>query len=198
VVQSAARPRATYADVLNAPENMRAEVLDGQLYLQPRPRHVRVASSLGAALHGAFDTSTSGPGGWVTLNAPELHLGPDPDILVPDLAGWHEESYPGDQEGAEPFYTVAPQWACEVLSPGTARTDRMKKIPIYAREGISHVWLVDPAEQSVEVLRLARTTYELVGTWGGEDEPFAVPPFEAVSFPPAAFWGKKLPSRERR
>lgn len=42
-------------------------------------------------------------------------------------------------------FTLAPDWVCEVLSPSTARLDRRRKLPIYARAEVEHVWLLDPA-----------------------------------------------------
>jgi Uma2 family endonuclease len=188
----AAKRRATYQDVLDAPENMRAEVIDGELHLQPRPRrrHLRSASALGVFLGAAFDFGTSGPGGWVVIYEPELHLGREPDILVPDIAGWRDERFPGGIDDDDPYFTDAPDWVCEVLSESTARVDRMKKVPIYARERIGHVWIVDPRDRIVEVLRLTGEGYALVGTFGG-DSAVAIEPFEAVPIPPHALWGRE-------
>jgi len=61
-----AMKRATYEDVLNAPENKVAEILDGELVLSPRPalRHARAASRLAALLGDPFDRGRGGPGGW--------------------------------------------------------------------------------------------------------------------------------------
>lgn len=188
-----ARRRATYQDVLDAPEHMTAQVIEGELHLQPRPRrrHLRAASSLGGFLSGAFDLGIHGPGGWVILDEPELHLGPGPDIVVPDLAGWRDERYPGDPDDDDPFFTVAPDWACEILSQSTARLDRMRKVPIYAREGITNVWLVDPRDRTVEVLRLHEGRYVLVGPPGADDESFILEPFEAVPILSACLWGRR-------
>ena len=174
---------------------MTAQVIDGQLYLHPRParRHLRAASSLGSFLFGAFDAAgVHGPGGWVIIHEPELHLGPEPDILVPDLGGWREERYPGDDDNNDPYFVVAPDWAAEVLSESTARLDRMRKLPIYARERIPHVWLVDPRDRTVEVFRLGSDGYVLTKTWGDENEPAELEPFGALPIPPSAFWGRLL------
>ena len=192
----APRPRATYADVLNAPENMTAEVLDGELHLMPRPkrRHLRTASGLGSFLFGAFDAGLNGPGGWTIMFEPELHLGPDPDIVVPDLGGWRDGRLADDGENDDAFITVVPDWVCEILSPGTLRIDRMKKMPIYARERVPHVWLVDPRARTVEVFRSAGAAYTLVGTLGG-DEPLVAEPFEALGIPVEFLWGVR---RDRR
>lgn len=186
---SSKRP-ATYEDVLNAPEDMIAQVLNGELHLMPRPkrRHLRTASGLGAFLFGAYDAGVTGPGGWTIIDEPELHLGPD--ILVPDLGGWRDGRLADDGETDEPFITVVPDWVCEILSPGTLRVDRMKKMPIYARELVAHVWLVDPREKTVEVFRMAGTTYTLVGTFGG-DEALVAEPFDALGIPHAFLWASK-------
>lgn len=185
------RKRATYEDVLRAPPEMTAEVLDGELILMPRPAraHLRSASGLGAFLFGAFQVGSGGPGGWTILYEPELHLGPEPDIVVPDLGGWRLGRLVDREDVDEAFITVVPDWVCEILSPGTLRIDRMKKMPIYAREKVGHVWLVDPRERTVEVFRHEGSGYALVGTFGGDDAVRAEP-FDAAEIPPAFLWGK--------
>ena len=188
-----ARRRATYEDVIAAPENHVAQVLDGELHVHPRParRHTRAGSALGGWLMMLFDSGfQNGRREWIILTEPELHL--RDDIVVPDLAGWRDDRFPGDDDSDDPFITVAPDWACEILSTSTARIDRMKKVPIFARERVPHVWIVDPRDRTIEVLRLRDASYELVGTWGGDEGPFALEPFDAVPLPAEAFWGRKL------
>jgi Uma2 family endonuclease len=46
---------------------------------------------------------------------------------------------------------VPPDWICEVLSRTTEAIDRDKKLPLYARHGVRHVWLVDPIARLLEV-----------------------------------------------
>ena len=143
-----ARRHATYEDVLAAPEHHVAQVIDGELHVHPRPahRHTRSASARGAKLLGLFDEGPLGEGGdWIVLYEPELHLASD--IVVRDLAAWRVERFPGGDESDEPFFTVAPDWVCEILSTSTARVDRIKKVPVYAREGVGFVWLVDPRDR---------------------------------------------------
>ena len=193
-MSQAAKRLATYADVLAAPAEQIAQILGGELHLHPRParRHTRSASTLGAHLLIEADFGRDQQGGdWVIRYEPELHLGRD--VLVPDLAGWRVERFPGDDDDDEPYFTVAPDWVCEVLSPSTMRVDRVLKMPVYAREGIGHVWLVDPRDRFIEVFRRSANGYELVGTWGGDEGPFALEPFEKIPLPAAAFWGRSLP-----
>jgi Uma2 family endonuclease len=168
-----------------APENMVAEVLAGELYTSPRPRirHARAASVLGAKLW-AFDGDDE-PGGWILLVEPELHLGPQPDIVVPDLAGWRLERMPRLPD--EAFLQLAPDWVCEVLSASTERIDRVHKRAIYAREGVSHLWFVSPATKILEVFELEREGYRLVGTWSEQDV-VAAPPFAALGLTLGELW----------
>jgi len=172
----------------NAPETMVAEIIDGQLSLMPRPRleHARSAGRLGAELDGPFDRGRGGPGGWVILPEPELRLGPRPDVLVPDLAGWRRERLPEGFIGGA-FAVLAPDWCCEVLSPSTEKVDRGRKLAIYHREGVGHVWLVSPTLRSVEVYRRADIGWLLLATFEG-DAVVRAEPFDAVPLELAGLW----------
>ena len=176
--------RATYEDVLNAPEHKVAEILDGELILSPRPapRHALAASRLGMIL-GPYDDDPSGPGGWWILDEPELHFGDE--VVVPDLAGWRRERLPAMP--AEPYFTLPPDWVCEVLSSATARTDRVRKLPLYARAGVAHAWLVDPRVQTLEVLLLKDGQWTIVGVPGGSDV-VRIEPFEAIELQLGRLW----------
>jgi Uma2 family endonuclease len=171
--------------VAAAPENMVAEVLAGELHTSPRPRirHARAATVLGAKL-GGFDADNT-PGGWILLFKPELHLGPRPDIVVPDLAGWRRERMPRLPD--EAFLRLAPDWVCEVLSDSTERIDRVKKRVIYAREGVSHMWFISPSTQILEVFQLEGESYRLVGSWSERDVVSAAP-FAALALALADLW----------
>jgi Uma2 family endonuclease len=183
------RKRATYQDVLDAPKDMIAQVLDGEMWLHPRPAraHIHTATGLGSFLFGAFQIGNGGPGGWTIMDEPELHLGGD--VLVPDIAGWRDGRLLDLEDTDEPYIAIVPDWVCEVLSPGTARFDRLKKMPIYAREQVPYVWLVDPRERIVEVFRFASSGYQLVGSYDG-DEPLRAEPFDSATIPVAYLWGK--------
>ena len=176
---------ATYRD---APEHRIAEIIDGELSLSPRPRlrHSRGATRLVGKLVGFDDPGEGDPGGWLILIEPELHLGPRPDILVPDLAGWRRERLPEDFiDGAAA--NVAPDWCCEVLSPSTEALDRGRKLDAYRREGVAHVWLVSPTMCSIEVLRRHDLGWLLVATFRG-DTVVRAEPFDAVELSLAGLW----------
>ena len=187
----AAKKQASYKDVLDAPEHVVAEVLNGELYTHPRPAgpHAEAASVLGMDIGGPFHRGRGGPGGWIILYEPELHLGGD--ILVPDLGGWRRERLPAVPDA--PYFELAPDWACEVLSPATALVDRRRKLPIYAREQVRHLWLVDPRAKSVEVFRLDADTYRLVAV-RGDSEVVRIEPFDAIELSLSALWPERASS----
>jgi Uma2 family endonuclease len=181
-----ARRRATYQDVIDAPPNMVAEVIDGELRLQPRPAkpHAAAATTLGEELGPPFKRGRGGPGGWIILYEPELHL--CDDILVPDLAGWRRARLPVLTD-EEPYFTLAPDWVCEVLSPRTGKWDRARKLPSYAREGVPYAWLVDPLLRTLEVLRLQEGKWLILGVWHDEARVRAEP-FDAIELELGVLW----------
>jgi Uma2 family endonuclease len=179
---------ATYADLEALPPNVVGELVEGELYVSPRPAfpHAVAASQLGGELIGPFNRGRGGPGGWIILDEPELHLGND--VVVPDLAGWTRERMPLPPRTAAT--SLAPDWVCEVLSPSTVALDRGAKLRVYAREGVRHVWWVDPEARTLEVLQLEGTHFLLLGSHSGKAQVRA-PPFEALELELAVLWGEQ-------
>jgi Uma2 family endonuclease len=182
--QPSDRP-ATFKDLESVPENKVGEIIDGILYLSPRPapRHANATSVLGIEIGGPFHRGKGGPGGWWILDEPELHLGEN--ALVPDLAGWRRERMP--QLPSEAAFTIPPDWICEVLSRQTARLDLVKKLPKYARAGVQNAWVVDPDARTLQVYRRAEKSWLIVATFGGDDKVRAEP-FEAIELELSALW----------
>lgn len=180
----AKRP-ATYEDVLAAPADVVAELIDGALSLQPRPRptHARVSSILGIEIGGPFDIGRGGPGGWLILDGPELHLGPN--VVMPDLAGWRRERMPA--LAGRTWIETVPDWCCEVLSPSTRTRDLIDKRAIYADVGVAYLWFVEPDARTPEAFRLTPDGWLLLGTVEA-DEAVALAPFEAAPFGLRTLW----------
>ena len=107
------------AELNDLPGNVKGEIIDGELYVQPRPPVLaRAKVVLGSLVGGPYDFDEAGPGGWWIAIEPGIEL-PDAPEIAPDLVGWRRErvsSPPGD-EGPHPV----PDWVCEVLSPSNAR-----------------------------------------------------------------------------
>ncbi len=165
--------KATYADLEAVPPHLVAELVDGELYASPRPAspHALAHTALLGVIYNPFHLGRGGPGGWLLLTEPELHLGED--VLVPDLAAWRRERMPEVPDVVG--FTLAPDWVCEVLSPSTEPLDREKKMKVYAREGVRHLWLVDPRRQSLEVHGLHGGHWEPLGTHSGPARVHAEP-----------------------
>lgn len=177
---------ASYDDLLALPEHVVGQLVFGVLYASPRPapRHARAASSLGSELGSPFDRGRGGPGGWVILDEPELHLGEH--VLVPDLAGWRRERLP-ELPTNQAYFDLAPDWVCEVLSPSTAAVDRGDKRKVYETHQVGHLWFVDPEAQTLEILTLDGESYRLVEVFSGGDHVRAVP-FDAIELDLAQLW----------
>ena len=177
--------RATYQDVLDAPAQRVAEIVEGVLHTHPRPAmpHALASSVLGRRIGNPYHDKIGGPGGWWIIDEPELHLGED--ILVPDLAGWRRERMPDYPE--TPYVTLAPDWVYEVLSVSTRQLDLHGKRPVYAREGVAHLWLVDPADRTLEALELRDGQWVLIAS-AKDDDPICVRPFDAVTFSLGDLW----------
>jgi len=175
--------RATYGDLLDLPENLVGEILNGMLYTQPRPRprHAISHTNLSSTLVGQFQDlggRGSGLGGWIILIEPELHLGED--VLVPDIAGWRSESWKGVPDTA--WFGDTPDWVCEILSPSTAQKDRAIKADIYLQAGCSHMWLLDPDARLLEAFSAEGGAWVRDGAVANDDlvalAPFAAAPFK--------------------
>jgi Uma2 family endonuclease len=166
---------------------MVGEIVRGVLYANPRPAsaHAAATSAIGEELGPPFKRGRGGPGGWVILDEPELHL--VEDVLVPDLGGWRRDRMPEMPHVAA--FELPPDWVCEVLSPSTMKLDRGEKLPIYARARVGHVWLVDPLQQYLEVLRLQGETYAIVGTHFA-DAKVRAEPFDAIELDLSVLWAR--------
>lgn len=176
---------ATYEDLLQVPDHLVAEILDGELYASPRPalRHAHATTVLSGDIVGPFQHGRGGPGGWWILFEPELHL--HDDVVVPDLAGWRRSRLAAIPDA--PFLTIAPDWVCEVISPSTEGMDRGKKLTVYARERVSHVWLINPTSETLEVLELTVSRWTVLATHVGAMVVRAEP-FEAVDLDLSVLW----------
>lgn len=176
-----------YDQLLALPDHVVGEIINGQLYTQPRPtgRHTLAQSGLHGEIDGPFQKGRGGPGGWWILMEPELHFIRDTEIAVPDLAGWQRERMPNVPDNHR--FEIIPDWICEILSPSTARTDRALKMPLYAHFGVKHLWLIDPLLRTLEAFELREGRWSLAEVFKDE-ETVTAPPFAAAPFALAVLW----------
>lgn len=177
--------KATYEDLWSIPENTIGEILGGELIVTPRPapRHMYAATILGEEIGPPYRRGHGGPGGWIFLYETEILLGED--LVVPDLAGWRKERFPAEPE--HNWIPVAPDWVCEVLSPSTFRTDKVRKMPIYAHHGVGHIWLIDPLAMTLDAFRLECGRWSLLATYS-ENDRVRVEPFQEIEIDLGDLW----------
>ncbi len=177
-----------YEKYLHMPEHLHSEIVRGTLYVmsRPAPKHANAASMLEVEIGGPFQRGRGGPGGWWILYEPELHLVPK-EPVIPDLTGWRVEHMPELPDTA--YFTLVPDWVCEVLSRSTERLDREVKLPLYAEHGVRHAWLVDPLDKRLEVYALDVTTkrWREVRIYQG-DTAVRAEPFDAIEIDLGALW----------
>jgi Uma2 family endonuclease len=176
-----------WRELEEVPEGFIGEIVDGEIVMTPRPDppHTSATSDLGVLLGAWFRFGIGGPGGWIILDEPRIRFADE--TRVPDLAGWRRDRFAAPARGP---YTVIPDWICEALSPGTARKDRTEKMPLYARHGVGHLWLLDPVVQTLEVYRLETGNWVSIGTFGG-DATVRAELFDAVELDLTLVWGPK-------
>jgi len=178
-----------YAQLCALPSGQTGEIINGRLYVQPRPAgpHALVSSTLTMDVGNPFQRGKGGPGGWWILDEPEVHFIRDKEVCVPDIAGWRKERLPKIPQGHR--FEVVPDWICEVLSPSAARTDRVEKMPVYARFGVAYLWLVNPLERTLEAYALREGFWTVIGLYQ-EADTVQIAPFEAVVLNLADWWAE--------
>ena len=175
-----------YKELCDLPDNVVGEILNEELVVSPRPafKHARAGSSLVSKIFDSYDEGNTGPGGWWILYEPELRF--PYDVVVPDIAGWKRERLQNPSEMK--VFEVSPDWVCEVLSPSTARHDKISKFKIYAENKVPYYWIVDPLNRVLEIFILDGKTYKLAFIFGKNDDVKAAPPFEELEFNLGSLW----------
>lgn len=180
-------PAELWARLEALPANVKGEIIEGQLYVQPRPRprHSRGIGFLGRFLGGSFDYDEDGPGGWWIFPEPGIELPRAPEV-APDLAGWRRENLPELPAEGVQFHTV-PDWICEVFSPSNARYTQQTKAPYYAGIGVQWLWIVDLRSHVIEVRCLNQGKWVVEAVFTDETEA-RMPPFDAIAVPLHRLW----------
>src|SRR2546427_8429636 len=179
------RSGLTYEDFCALPDDgLRYEIIDGMLFAEPAPRraHQKAVGNLFAILHAwvrAHDLGEVYVAPFDVILDPRTTVEPDLMFVVKDRLAIVAE------RGVE----AAPDLLVEVLSPGTARRDRVRKLNAYARHGVRHYWLGGPEGEAVQAFELVEDAYRLAAAGGDDDElPPGVLPRPAISLPPPWAW----------
>jgi Uma2 family endonuclease len=172
------RRPATVEDWLSHREDEHLELIRGSLIgkASPSREHAQAQLATGMALAGPFRYRRSGgPGGWLFYTELDVRLGNE--VLRPDVCGYRRERI--QSHGRERPFSVVPDWVCEILSASNQSNDRIEKQQTHFRAGIPHYWLIDPEEESLEVLRRTDLAYAIVLT-ARRGQRVRAEPFDAV------------------
>ncbi len=150
----------TYQDYLLLPDELRCEIMAGELVMTPAPgeRHQAVARNIQFLLWGHVRQCRLG----LVYSAPFDVILSEEDVVQPDIvfvAAEHRDRVrPEGLRGA-------PDLVVEIASPATVDRDRGPKRELYHRHGVREYWLVDPDGQAVEVLARGADGFVLAGTF---------------------------------
>ena len=147
----------TEEDYYRLPENMRAELIDGQFYSQAAPSrtHQRILSDLHITI-GQYIRSKGG--------SCEVYPAPfavklfedDKTIVEPDISVICDPNKLTDKG-----CTGAPDWIIEIVSPGNPAHDYVRKLNLYLDAGVREYWIVDPMQGSIYVYHLEEEQFKM-------------------------------------
>jgi Uma2 family endonuclease len=127
------------------PDEPRCELIYGRFYLSPSPSRLHQAVMF--HLSRILDDIAMATGGYLYVAPLDVNLA-DHSVVQPDVLYVSEARREILQERIE----GAPDLAVEILSPGTARQDRVQKLSLYAESDVREYWIVDPLERQIEFL----------------------------------------------
>ena len=158
--------RATYEDYISWPDDgRRYELYDGEVFVVPSPsvQHQRVSLSLAFPLRHFVNEHRLG----------EVFSAPLDVVLAVDTVVQPDVLFVSNERSAivkENRIAGAPDLVVEILSPATARRDRLTKLQLYCRHGVRECWLVSLAAETIEVLALAPAGARSAGLYRPGDE----------------------------
>jgi len=175
-------------ELLAQPEESRFEIVAGEL-VPKDAASARHGHAQGRTIEGlrAFNRRPGGdqPGGWWFVTEALVMFAPG-EVYRPDVAGWRRERLPElpDQVPIE----VRPDWVCEIVSPTSARRDRVRKMRVYHAAGVPHYWLVDPQDETLMVYRWTPEGY-LYALGATREDRVRAEPFDAIELQVGALFG---------
>jgi len=156
----------TYEDYLALPDDgNRYEIIEGVLYMvnAPNSRHQTVVLGIGAEMRHFVKQHKLGR----ILVAPfEVHLSARTRPVQPDVLFIRAERWSDEQIA---YFEGAPDLVVEVISPSSARMDRVTKFTAYEAAGVPEYWIVNPHAQTVEVFTLSNGEYALLGEYTNDE-----------------------------
>ena len=181
-----AAPKFTVDDLLALGEDVRAELIDGEIVYKalPFPEHSLPQGYLDRWLH-RFARKPGGkwPGGWWI--GPEVHvIYKTEQVYCHDIAGWKRDSLASLPSGWVP---VRPDWVCEILSRGHEKRDLADKLATLHAAGVPNYWIIDHIKRVLFLYEYEAGGYRVRLVHAGEV--ISAAPFEACELRTAVIFG---------
>lgn len=150
------KKRWTYNDYLLLDDNVRYEIIQGDLLMIPAPNlaHQRISRELGFALCQYLKDKELGE----IFYAPIDVVFDSENILQPDIVVVLRDN---EEILKEKAIVGAPDVVIEIISPTSITRDRNEKHKLYEKFGVPEYWLVDPGNKSIEVYTLEGNEFQL-------------------------------------
>jgi len=162
----------TYTDLLQWDEDFRAELHDGEVVMMPPPLTVHqeilteLVVQIGIYLRGKKGRVFAAPFGVRLFPKNDRS---DDTIFEPDIVVICDQEKL-DKHGCN----GAPDFVIEIISPSTAKYDRVYKLRKYQKAGVREYWIVDPESKSVQVFILENGHYVSIAYDDTEKAPVSV------------------------
>lgn len=158
--------RMTAAEFMELPETTQiTELIDGELVVSPSP--IKLHQDVSGNLHFLLRQLYKKIGGTVQYAPMDVHLD-DENVVQPDIF-WVSDKNEKCKVGEDGYWHGPPDLIVEILSPGTARQDKVTKFALYERHGVREYWIADPKYRNIEVWSLVEGKYTRVGLFSAND-----------------------------
>ena len=147
----------TEDDYYNLPENVRAELIDGQIYYMSAPSriHQEILMFLSKTIANYIDSKKGPCKVYPAPFAVKLFSEDDKNVVEPDISVICDPNKLTDRG-----CTGAPDWITEIVSSGNSSHDYVRKLNLYMDAGVREYWIVDPIKKTVFVYHLEETKFE--------------------------------------
>lgn len=146
----------TTEDYWNLPEDVRAELIDGQIYYQAAPSriHQTISGELYTVINNYIKSQRGTCRVFAAPFAVELSISNEHSIVEPDISVVCDRNKLTDKG-----CSGAPDWIIEIISPGNPGHDLIYKLNLYANAGVREYWIVDPRNEKVFVYYLEQNDF---------------------------------------
>lgn len=144
----------TEEDYYNLPEDVRAELIDGQIYYMSAPSriHQEILMFLSKTIANYLDIKNGACKVYPAPFAVKLFADNDKTVVEPDISVICDPNKLTDRG-----CTGAPNWIIEIVSPSTASHDYIRKLNLYAEAGVGEYWIIDPRNENILVYYLEQS-----------------------------------------